>query len=206
MKLNKCLISSAADLKSNNLSTVDSLNHHDRSKSLHSSAAAAAALSLNSSRLHAFGGGISLPSSVPAPNLSQSISSASPTTTTALSSQTIIPPKYEFAPNPILHGDTNHCIGNGNTSVNHNNNNNIGAGNSYAAMQSHLSYADVVKSETNAANYDYMNSCLQSGYFNSSFGSLGGTASAATTHSVADLAGYHHQHNVIQAAKLMATS
>uniref|UniRef100_A0A182J8C2 GATA-type domain-containing protein n=1 Tax=Anopheles atroparvus TaxID=41427 RepID=A0A182J8C2_ANOAO len=88
---------------------------------------------------------------------------------------------------------------------------------------------------------DYMNNCLQSGYFGGGFGSLhshhsphhvsaggvGGSAvngASALAHShhahphhhphhhhhhhptAADLAGYHHQHNVIQAAKLMASS
>lgn len=61
-----------------------------------------------------------------------------------------------------------------------------------------------MKSEANAANYDYMNSCIQSGYFGGSFGSLG--APVAGAHVATDLAGYHHQHNVIQAAKLMASS
>ncbi|KFB35891.1 AGAP002235-PA-like protein [Anopheles sinensis] len=87
---------------------------------------------------------------------------------------------------------------------------------------------------------DYMNNCLQSGYFGGGFGTLhshhsphhvsaggvGGSAvngAGALAHShhahphhhhhhhhhhptAADLAGYHHQHNVIQAAKLMASS
>ncbi|XP_055614156.1 protein doublesex-like, partial [Uranotaenia lowii] len=80
---------------------------------------------------------------------------------------------------------------------------------------------------------DYMNNCLQSGYFGGTFGSLhshhsphsaaaaaaavGGSVNGALSHghhhhhhhhhsSAADLAGYHHQHNVIQAAKLMASS
>lgn len=62
-----------------------------------------------------------------------------------------------------------------------------------------------VKSETNASNYDnYMNSCIQSGYIGGSFGSLGMPVPGA--HVATDLAGYHHQHNVIQAAKLMASS
>lgn len=47
-----------------------------------------------------------------------------------------------------------------------------------------------------------MNSCLQNGYFNSSFGSIG-ASQGATPHSVSDLTSYHHQH--VQ-AKLMATS
>ncbi|XP_053671965.1 GATA-binding factor A [Anopheles nili] len=112
-----------------------------------------------------------------------------------------------------------------------------------------------IKSETNALGGpattptstgngygDYMNNCLQSGYFGGGFGSLhshhsphhvspgvGGSVNGATlAHShhshgphahphhhhhhhhhhptAADLAGYHHQHNVIQAAKLMASS
>ncbi|XP_055547935.1 GATA-binding factor A isoform X3 [Wyeomyia smithii] len=75
---------------------------------------------------------------------------------------------------------------------------------------------------------DYMNNCLQSGYFGGTFGSLhshhsphsaavSGAVNGALTHghhhhhhhhhsTAADLAGYHHQHNVIQAAKLMASS
>ncbi|XP_058449477.1 GATA-binding factor A isoform X2 [Malaya genurostris] len=72
---------------------------------------------------------------------------------------------------------------------------------------------------------DYMNNCLQSGYFGGTFGSLhsphsaavGGAVNGALSHghhhhhhhhhsTAADLAGYHHQHNVIQAAKLMASS
>lgn len=48
-----------------------------------------------------------------------------------------------------------------------------------------------------SGNYDYMSNCIQNGYF-------GGSFHGATPH--ADLSGYHHQHNVIQAAKLMATS
>ncbi|KAM7364397.1 pannier isoform 2-T2 [Cochliomyia hominivorax] len=63
-----------------------------------------------------------------------------------------------------------------------------------------------VKSETNATNYDYVNNC----YFGSSFGALGGSTGSTTgMHgaTASDMAGvYHHQHNVIQAAKLMATS
>lgn len=62
-----------------------------------------------------------------------------------------------------------------------------------------------IKSESNipgitnpiSGNYDYMSNCIQSGYFGGSFHGNGPHA---------DLSGYHHQHNVIQAAKLMATS
>lgn len=61
------------------------------------------------------------------------------------------------------------------------------------------SYGNSVKSESNSTNYDYMNNCIQSGYFGSSF-------TPTTVHTASDLAGYHHQHNVIQAAKLMASS
>jgi hypothetical protein len=48
-----------------------------------------------------------------------------------------------------------------------------------------------------SGNYDYMSNCIQNGYFSGSF-------HGSAPHS--DLSGYHHQHNVIQAAKLMATS
>lgn len=88
-----------------------------------------------------------------------------------------------------------------------NNNNNTHNGSYMHAnnLQPQLSYGNV-KSESNANTYDYMNSCLQNGYFNGSFGALGGSGVAQAPHAVSDLAGYHHQHNVIQAAKLMATS
>lgn len=87
------------------------------------------------------------------------------------------------------------------------NNNNTHNGNYMHAnnLQPQLSYGNV-KSESNANTYDYMNTCLQNGYFNSSFGALSGSGVTQTPHTVSDLAGYHHQHNVIQAAKLMATS
>lgn len=61
-----------------------------------------------------------------------------------------------------------------------------------------------VKTETPPMNYDYMNNCLQSGYFGGSFGAH--LPSPQATHGSTELAGYHHQHNVIQAAKLMASS
>ncbi|KAL9896454.1 GATA-binding factor A isoform X1 [Glossina fuscipes] len=65
-----------------------------------------------------------------------------------------------------------------------------------------------VKAESSATNYDYVNNC----YFGSSFGHLGSSPTSATAsglhgNAASDMAGvYHHQHNVIQAAKLMATS
>jgi hypothetical protein len=51
-----------------------------------------------------------------------------------------------------------------------------------------------------SGNYDYMSNCIQNGYFGGTFGLANGSAHHG------DLSGYHHQHNVIQAAKLMATS
>lgn len=75
--------------------------------------------------------------------------------------------------------------------------NNGGSGNSYG-----------VKAESPVVppNYDYMNNCIQSGYFGGTFGPLAAASHAAAAHSSAELGGYHHQHNVIQAAKLMASS
>ncbi|KAH8383289.1 hypothetical protein KR009_007839, partial [Drosophila setifemur] len=78
-----------------------------------------------------------------------------------------------------------------------------------AAAHHHLQAAAAaaaygVKTEASATNYDYVNNC----YFGGSFGALGGAASTAAMAggAASELAGYHHQHNVIQAAKLMATS
>lgn len=62
-----------------------------------------------------------------------------------------------------------------------------------------------VKSESSTpSSYDYMNNCLQSGYFGGTFSALANHSAGG--HTPTDLAGYHHQHNVIQAAKLMASS
>ncbi|XP_036317452.1 GATA-binding factor A-like isoform X1 [Rhagoletis pomonella] len=83
-----------------------------------------------------------------------------------------------------------------------------------------------VKSEANASNYDYVSNC----YFSGSFAPLSASSAAAAAGSgmgmgmgmgvsvgmgvgmhgmhgsASEMASYHHQHNVIQAAKLMATS
>lgn len=75
--------------------------------------------------------------------------------------------------------------------------------------------ASIVKSETPGGatpNYDYMGQCYFGGGSvpaSSSAGpAFGGnsTGAIASAHVSGDLAGYHHQHNVIQAAKLMASS
>lgn len=88
------------------------------------------------------------------------------------------------------------------SSSQHNNNNTPSSNSSY--LHNNNTFG-TVKSESPVMppNYDYMNNCIQSGYFGSTFGhTLGATAH----HPAAELAGYHHQHNVIQAAKLMASS
>lgn len=102
--------------------------------------------------------------------------------------------KYDFGHstgNPSIHSSQNSSASSltGNTNYMHAAANNL---------QSQLSYGNV-KTETNpSSNYDYMNNCLQNGYFNASYG----TGIAASMAAVPDLASYHH----IQAAKLMATS
>lgn len=63
-------------------------------------------------------------------------------------------------------------------------------------IPSHSNIAGITN-PASMGNYDYMSNCIQNGYF-------GGNFHGTTPH--ADLSGYHHQHNVIQAAKLMATS
>lgn len=70
-----------------------------------------------------------------------------------------------------------------------------------------------VKSETPAvtSNYDYMSQCyFAGGSVPVSSAASGFAVSSAgaipSSHGTADLTGYHHQHNVIQAAKLMASS
>lgn len=70
------------------------------------------------------------------------------------------------------------------------------------------SMANIVKSETptSTPSYDYMSQC----YFGGGSLPVSSVASnfpnTASGHPTGDLAGYHHQHNVIQAAKLMASS
>ncbi|XP_026467323.1 GATA-binding factor A-like [Ctenocephalides felis] len=54
------------------------------------------------------------------------------------------------------------------------------------------------------SEYDYMNNCLPGSYFTGT--SFGTPLSHSQSSAVDSLSGYHHQHNVIQAAKLMATS
>lgn len=167
--------------------------------------------SRNHSSLHSYGHPISTSSSssVTSNHIGSSISYSSGLPST--------PPKYDFSQNigllhntPVSGSSSSAANGNngsvtsanntgsGNTNSNNNNNNNSTYMHSNNLQQS--PYTNV-KSE---ANYDYMNGCLQSGYFGSSFSSLGAPASG--THTATDLAGYHHQHNVIQAAKLMASS
>lgn len=109
------------------------------------------------------------------------------------------PTKYDFSVNSSHLHSTPSSLSSGGTGNNNANNN------SYMHLPNQLAQTTYgsVKSESNASNYDYMNSCIQNGYFGSSFGSLG----TPTAHVTTDLAGYHHQHhNVIQATKLMASS
>lgn len=116
------------------------------------------------------------------------------TTNHSLIGQTVIPSKYDFG-----HNASNALHNSQNSSANLTNNSNyIHSANN---LQAPLSYGNV-KSESNpSTNYDYMNSCLQNGYFNSSYGAIT-SSTASATHPVSDLSSYHH----IQAAKLMATS
>lgn len=112
----------------------------------------------------------------------------------SLIGQTVIPTKYDFGHN--THGSQT-STANLTSNLTANSNYIHSANN----LQTPLSYNNV-KSESNAgSNFDYMNSCLQNGYFNSSYGAIT-SSSASATHPVSDLSSYHH----IQAAKLMATS
>lgn len=119
----------------------------------------------------------------------------------SLSSQSVIPSKYDFG-----HSTTAGSIHSSQPSSASSLTSNLSANSNYmhAAnnLQSQLSYSNV-KSESNVtSNYDYMNSCLQNGYFNSSYGTAISGSPATASHPVSDLTSYHH----IQAAKLMATS
>lgn len=135
---------------------------------------------------------MNLYSSSSTPNSSHQNQSVSSAMTPSYTSSMNTPTKYDFSVNgPHLHSTPSSLS--------------TGTGNSYmhSNQLAQTTYGNV-KSESNASsNYEYMNSCIQSGYFGGSFGSLGTPAGA---HVATDLAGYHHQHNVIQAAKLMASS
>jgi hypothetical protein len=144
------------------------------------------------------------------------------------------PPKFDLQPSSIAVSAASSAAAISSTASAHNNNNN--SNHSSSVSSSHLytsplisssqsnlhssylhnnsltsSSYGAIKSESNipgitnpasmiSGNYDYMSNCIQNGYFGGTFGLPNGTAH----HS--DLSGYHHQHNVIQAAKLMATS
>lgn len=83
----------------------------------------------------------------------------------------------------------------------HNNNLSSSAASAYGGIKSESNIPGITNPTSMiGSNYDYMNNCLQNGYFGGSFGLANGSAHHG------DLSGYHHQHNVIQAAKLMATS
>lgn len=121
----------------------------------------------------------------------------------SLIGQTTIPSKYDFAHNA---SSALHSSQTSSSSSSVNLSGNLTANSNYMHssnnLQTSLPYSNV-KSESNT-NFDYMNSCLQNGYFNSSHHSYGAITnpSATTSHPVSDLSSYHH----IQAAKLMATS
>lgn len=79
-----------------------------------------------------------------------------------------------------------------------NNHSNYLHNNAYGNVKSESSIPGI--SSNAGGNYDYMNNCFQNSYFG-----LANT-NGSHSHAHADLTGYHHQHNVIQAAKLMASS
>lgn len=116
----------------------------------------------------------------------------------SLIGQTVIPSKYDFghSTSSALHNSQT-ASANLNSNLT-NNSNYIHSANN---LQTPLPYSNVKSESNSGANFDYMNSCLQNGYFNSSYGAIT-NASATTSHPVSDLSSYHH----IQAAKLMATS
>jgi GATA-binding protein 4 len=66
----------------------------------------------------------------------------------------------------------------------------------YGAIKSESNIPGITANPVIGGNYDYMSNCIQNGYFSGSFGTA--------AHS--DLSGYHHQHNVIHTAKLMAST
>lgn len=116
----------------------------------------------------------------------------------SLIGQTVIPSKYDFGHNTssALH---NTQTSSANLSSNLTTNSNyIHSTNN---LQTPLSYSNVKSESNTGTNFDYMNSCLQNGYFNSSYGAISSSSTTAA-HPVSDLSSYHH----IQAAKLMATS
>lgn len=133
-----------------------------------------------------------------------------------MTSPSSIPPKphhtpqqsYNLAPTSTPHSHSNNPSLAFPTVMSHNAKYDLSHSNSHLHSAHSASYLHAnnlsassfgnVKSES-APSYDYMNNCLPGGYFGGSFAPTGG-------HSATDLAGYHHQHNVIQAAKLMASS
>lgn len=119
----------------------------------------------------------------------------------SLIAQSLLPSKYDFVGgSTALHASPTSVA-----SSHSNHNSSLSSNTSFMSSPNNLQapvmpYGNV-KSETNS-NYDYMNSCLQNSYFNSSYGAAIGGSATGGGHSVSDLTSYHH----IPAAKLMATS
>lgn len=112
----------------------------------------------------------------------------------SLIGQSIIPTKYDF-------GHTTHTSQASTANLTTNLSTNTNYIHSANNLQTPLSYSNVKSESNTGSNFDYMNSCLQNGYFNSSYGAIT-SSTASASHPVSDLSSYHH----IQAAKLMATS
>lgn len=172
------------DIKPSLMSTMDRNGNTKHmpsplsSKSVLSSPSARSHSHLSSHLHHSYNLPTSL-SSTPASHLSHS-------TTT---SQHSTPTKYDLSSQ--IHTSSSSGTHTSNSSASHNSSYLHNSNNSFGTVKS--------ESPVVPPNYDYMNNC----YFGSTFGPL---SASAHHHSAADLAGYHHQHNVIQAAKLMASS
>lgn len=139
-------------------------------------------------------------------NLPTSLSSsvASHLSHSTASSQHSTPNKYDLSSHSTqIHASSSATATHHTSTISSSQHNNIPSNNS-SYLHNNNAFG-TVKSESPVMppNYDYMNNCIQSGYFGSTFGH---TLGATPHHPAAELAGYHHQHNVIQAAKLMASS
>jgi hypothetical protein len=145
--------------------------------------------------MHAAASNVNSPSKYDLQSPSHSSSATASTTSSQLSNSSATISSHLYT-SPLITPSQNNLH---NSYLHNNNLASSATASSYGGIKSESNIPGITNpSSMISGNYDYMSNCIQNGYFGGTFGL------ANAPHG--DLSGYHHQHNVIQAAKLMATS